>query len=263
MTPPLTQDQFIISPALGTRHSFFTRKGGVSTGPYQSMNCGFGSADSQTHVRENRARAATALGVEPTCLLTLYQVHSAKTVTVTQVWSPEHAPKADAMVTRTPGLALGILTADCAPVLFADCKNRVIGAAHAGWKGALKGVIEATVEHMLLLGGEREHITAAIGPCISQKNYEVGPEFRTRFCDTDSGFAVYFVPSDSEATDHWRFNLPSFVSHRLTACGIAHGRDHPACTYDEKDRFYSYRRSTHGGEPDYGRTLSAIVLDAS
>ncbi len=227
------------------------------------MNCGLGSADAEIHVTENRSRAATALNVPPARLVTLYQIHSAQVVTVTRPWADKQAPEADAMVTRESGLALSILTADCAPILFADTQNRVIGAAHAGWKGALSGIVEATVEHLLAMGAEHAHITAAIGPSISQENYEVGPEFRRQFCDENAAYADFFTPSPlPERADHWQFDLPGFVAHRLKSCGIMHIVDRPACTYAEEGSFFSYRRSTHRREPDYGRNLSAIVLDA-
>lgn len=248
---------------LDAPHGFFTRNGGVSEGLYHSMNCGLGSDDAETHVIENRARAAAVLRVAPENLVTLYQIHSNKAVTLTRPWAPKETPQADAMVTRQTGLALGILTADCAPVILADTKNGVIGAAHAGWKGALSGIIEVTVEAMIALGAGRSIIAAAIGPCISQRNYEVGPEFKSRFCEDNKANDNFFTPSlISERADYWHFDLPGFAAHRLRACGIRRIDDRPACTYAQNDRFFSYRRSTHRREPDYGRNLSAIVLDA-
>ena len=263
MTKPTSKILMIKSSLLDAPHGFFTRRGGVSQGLYQSMNCGFGSQDTESHVATNRNRVATALQVKPSRLLTLHQIHSSQVVTPTLPWPEPESPKADAMVTTEVGLALGILTADCAPVLFADTKNRVIGAAHAGWRGALSGIIETTIEHMLDLGSELSHISAAIGPCITQSNYEVGPEFKTQFCIENTANAEFFIPSSApDHPDHWQFDLPGFVKHRLSVCGITQIDNSCPCTYAAEDRFFSYRRSTHHGEKDYGRNLSAIVLDA-
>jgi YfiH family protein len=238
----------------GVAHGFFGRAGGVSTGKYASLNCGPGSGDDPAHVAENRTRVQRALGAA--ALNTLYQVHSLNVVTVTEGWP--RGPQADGMVTAVPGIALGILTADCAPVLFADAQARVIGAAHAGWKGALSGVLESTLTAMETLGARRERIAAAIGPCISQANYEVGPEFRTRFVESDSGDARFFLPSDR--ADHHRFDLEAYVSERLSAAGVDKIAPLSACTYARDADFFSFRRTTHRGENDYGREISAILL---
>lgn len=238
-------------------HGFFGRRGGVSTGIFASLNCGPGSGDERGAVIENRRRAVEQL--QPgTQLLTLYQVHSPKPVIVTGPWEIGAAPQADALATDRPGLALGILTADCAPVLLADAEAKVIAAAHAGWKGALSGVIEAAIAAMKSLGARRERIAAAIGPCISQANYEVGPEFESRFRDADPGHARFFEPSTKPG--HWRFDLPGFAAARLDAAGIANVETLSVCTYAREGDFFSFRRATHRGETDYGRQLSAILL---
>lgn len=252
--PPCLRDAGLAACA---RHGFFGRRGGVSGGLYTGLNCGFGSGDDAARVAANRACAAAALDVPPERLLTLYQIHSPETVTVTQPWERARAPRADAMVTREPGLALGILTADCAPVLLADAQARVIGAAHAGWKGALGGVLESALIAMERLGAVRAHIRAVIGPCISQANYEVGPEFHERFIAADVENQRFFVPSPR--ADHWMFDLSAYAAARLIAAGVeacAIG----ACTYADAAAYFSFRRATHRGEPDYGRNLSAIAL---
>ncbi|MGD0142387.1 MAG: peptidoglycan editing factor PgeF [Rhizomicrobium sp.] len=237
-------------------HGFFGRQDGVSRGIYASLNCGPGSGDERAAVIANRARVQAALGA--TSLVTLYQIHSAQAVSVAAAWDLGHAPQADAMATNIPGIALGILTADCTPVLLADSRARVIGAAHAGWKGALAGVIESTLAAMEQLGAERARISAAIGPCISQANYEVGPEFRTRFLDNDSTFDRFFAAAAK--ADHWRFDLKGFVALRLDDAGIENVASFPVCTYAHEGDFFSFRRATHRGEPDYGREISAIAL---
>lgn len=237
-------------------HGFFTREGGVSHGLYEGLNCGLGSDDDRTFVLENRRRVADTLGAET--LLTCYQVHSPSVVTVEAPWTPEAAPQADAMVTRVPGIALGILTADCAPVLFAAPNAGLIGAAHAGWKGAFGGVLEATVDCMVGLGADRADISAVVGPSISQKAYEVGPEFLARFTDADAGNKRWFIPSDR--ADHYRFDLPGYAVHRLHTTGIGQVADLGVCTYADEKRFFSFRRTTHRGESDYGRQVSAIML---
>ena len=241
------------------QHGFFGRSGGVSTGIFASLNCGPGSGDDRSHVVENRRRALAELTADPSArLLTLYQIHSAEAVAVTAPWEIGEGPKADAMATNDPGVALGILTADCAPVLLVDAEARVIGAAHAGWKGAFSGVIESVLEAMEQLGASRARIAAAVGPCISQENYEVGPEFVDRFRDSDGGNSRWFAISDRP--DHFRFDLPGYVRHRLEATGVVSAERIPACTYAEGERFFSFRRATHRGEKDYGRQLSAILL---
>lgn len=242
----------------GIEHGFFSRKNGVSTGIYEGRNCGMGSDDLRTNVIENRGRIADDLGVPRAQLVTAYQIHSADVETVTRRWEHEAAPKADAMVTNVPGIALGILTADCTPVLFADDKAQVIGAAHAGWKGAVSGVLEATLTAMEKLGASTSHISAAIGPTISQPNYEVGPEFAETFIARDKAFERFFIPS--ARNQHFQFDLPGFVEHRLQQAGLASIERLNLCTYADPARFFSYRRTTHAGEPDYGRQISAITL---
>ena len=238
-------------------HGFFGRQGGVSEGIYASLNCGPGSGDDRAKVIENRRRAMQALGADGR-LLTLYQIHSSKAVTVTQPWEIGESPQADAMVTNLPGLALGMLTADCAPVLLADTEAGVIGAAHAGWKGALDGIVESTVAAMAKLGAVRGRIAAAIGPCISQANYEVEGEFRANFTSADSANARFFAPGDREG--YFRFDLEAYVAMRLDDAGIADVEALAACTYARAGDFYSFRRATHAGEKDYGREVSAIML---
>jgi YfiH family protein len=240
------------------KHGFFTREGGVSKGIYASLNCGYGSDDDPGAVRENRARIAREMGVEAEKLLTVYQVHSPTVVRVGEGWEPKTAPQADAMVTDIPSFGLGILTADCAPVLFADEKARVVGAAHAGWKGAFGGVLEATVDAMTALGAHRSRIVAAVGPTISRDAYEVGPEFRARFLDVSHENGKWFMPSARE--HHFMFDLPGYIAARLDAAGVGAVASLGVCTYGDEKRFFSYRRTTHRGEPDYGRQLSVIAL---
>ena len=240
----------------GSRHGFFGRRGGASSGIYAGLNCGPGSSDQREAVAMNRARAAAALEVTPERLLSLHQVHSAEVV----VAGPEgwtERPRADAAVSSTPGVAIGVLTADCAPVLLWDPEAAVIGAAHAGWRGALEGVLEATLDAMAGLGARASAVRAVVGPTISQRAYEVGPEFFDRFRDEDPDYSRFFAPAEG---DRLRFDLPSFVLHRLRSAGVGEAGWVGACTYSEPDRFFSYRRSTHRGEPDYGRLLSAIRL---
>jgi YfiH family protein len=237
------------------RHGFFTRKGGASSGVFAGLNCGTGSSDQSEIVAINRARVAEAVGVETDALLTVNQVHSADVVAVTGPLGPEK-PRADAMVTKTPGLALAILTADCQPVLFADPQAGVIGGAHAGWRGALDGVLEATVEAMVGLGATRENIRAVIGPSISQRAYEVGPEFFEGFLDADMNNARFFANGTG---DRMHFDLPAFGLHRLREAGVeAQWTRH--CTYSDPERFYSFRRTTHAQEADYGRLISVIRI---
>jgi YfiH family protein len=240
--------------APGIAHGFFSRTGGVSSGIYDSLNCGPGSSDKPESVAENRRRAAAVLAPNAR-LISLSQIHSA---TVQVLSGDEMRLEGDAMVTATPGLALGILTADCAPVLLADPVAGVIGAAHAGWKGALGGVLEATLEAMEKLGAQRGHIQAAVGPCIAQNNYEVGWDFRDRFLEQGLKHRRFFVPSDKEG--HYRFDLPGYAAHRLTAAGVGSVQSLGICTYPPENGYFSFRRTTHAGEPDYGRQISAIVL---
>ncbi|MGB3809207.1 MAG: peptidoglycan editing factor PgeF [Parvibaculum sp.] len=240
------------------RHGFFTREGGVSKGIYASLNCGLGSDDDKGAVSENRARVAQGVNVAPDRLLTVHQIHSPNVIRVTELWEPSAAPQADAMVTDLPDVALAVLAADCAPVLFADNGAGVIGAAHAGWKGAFTGVLEATIDAMVKMGGARERIVAAIGPCISRDAYEVGPEFRDRFLDTDKANDKWFVASARDG--HFMFDLPAYAASRLKAAEIAAIALPGVCTYADEKRFFSYRRTTHRGEGDYGRQMSAIAL---
>ena len=251
----------IEAPALGgyanLRHAFFTRESGVSTGLYQALNGGVGSADAPQNVAENRRRMTERLGVAPDALVTLHQIHSADVVVVERPWDGER-PRADAMATRRPGLALGIATADCGPLLFADPQAGVIGAAHAGWKGALHGVVEATLAAMEGLGARREQVIAVLGPTIGRDAYEVGPEFVARFREHDPASERFFRPSRREA--HALFDLPAFIGDRARLAGVGTFVDLALCTYADERRFYSYRRSTHRGEPDYGRLIAAIAL---
>ncbi len=239
-------------------HGFFGRQGGVSKGIYASLNCGPGSKDSRDDVMENRARATAVLAPDA-ALVTLYQVHSAEAVTVTAPWPIPENPKADAMATDRPGIALGILTADCAPILLADPTARVIGAAHAGWNGALAGVVESVLAAMARLGAAPKRIRAAIGPCISQKAYEVGPEFQLLFVSADADNARFFARSPRAG--HWQFDLRAYVAQRLKAADVESVELLDACTYAREDEFFSYRRTTHRKEPDYGRELSAVMLE--
>ena len=240
------------------RHAFFTRQGGASGGIYESLNGGVGSADDPAAVAENRARMAGALGVAPERLLSLYQIHSADVVLADAPWAPADRPKADAIVTRTPGLALAVASADCGPVLFADPEAGIVGAAHSGWKGAFTGVLGATVARMEELGAERGRIVAVLGPTIGPDAYEVGPEFVARFVEADVGHGRFFRPSGREG--HSVFDLPAFILLRLQEAGVGTAASLGLCTYSDERRFYSYRRATHRDEPDYGRLLSAIVI---
>lgn len=237
------------------RHGFFTRRGGASSGVFAGLNCGPGSSDQSEIVRINRGRVADALNVPPDHLLTVHQVHSAGVAHVTGPLTEK--PRADAMVTATPGLALAVLTADCQPVLFADTKAGVVGAAHAGWRGALDGVLEATLDAMETLGAARGDITAVIGPTISQSAYEVGPEFLDDFIADDPANSRFFGNGDG---DRYLFDLPAFGLHRLRQAGVGHAEWTRHCTYSDPARFFSYRRATHAGEADYGRMISTIRL---
>jgi YfiH family protein len=243
--------------APGFAHGFFGRQGGVSTGLYESLNCGPGSKDAPQAVAENRRLVSAALAPQA-ALISLSQIHSPIVHTFTE--APPQRPEGDAMVTAIPGLALGILTADCAPVLLADHKAKVIGAAHAGWKGALGGVLEATLEAMENLGASRARIAAAIGPCISQANYEVNWEFRDRFLELGLKQRRFFASSSREG--HYRFDLPAYAAHRLETAGLKSVETLGICTYPLENGFFSFRRTTHAGESDYGRQVSAIVLTA-
>ncbi len=239
------------------KYKFFTREGGVSEGLYASLNCGPGSKDNPYHVAENRRRTAQAFGVEVEQLFTLHQIHSAEVVNITESRAPATKPQADAMVTNKRGVMLGILTADCTPVLFHDAQARVIGAAHAGWKGAMGGVIENTLRTMQSLGATAQNIRAMIGPCIQQKSYEVGAEFYERFAPEMQ--QKYFISSTSE--EHFMFDLPAYVRGRLIAAGITQIENQGLDTLSNEKEYFSYRRTTLRKEPDYGRQLSAIVLE--
>ncbi len=241
----------------GIRHAFFTREGGASGGIYASLNGGLGSNDDPAAIAENRARMARHLKVEPTHLVSLYQVHSPDVEVVTGPWAGDR-PKADAMVTVSHDVALGVSTADCGPILFADGEARVIGAAHAGWKGAFSGIVGATVTAMEKLGARRERILAVLGPTISAKAYEVGPEFIERFKAENRTYARFFTPSERPA--HAMFDLPAFIALKAQEAGIGRFVDLGLCTYGDEQRFFSYRRTTHRSEPDYGRLISAIAL---
>jgi polyphenol oxidase len=243
----------------GVQHFFFTRRGGVSAGLYSSLNCGYGSGDDAGNVRENRNRAAAAFELGEADLLTLHQIHSTEVLTVAgRRWTSPGAPKADALVTDRPGVVLGVLAADCAPVLLADPAARVIGAAHAGWKGALNGVVEATIAAMEKLGARRERLRAAIGPCIGRDSYEVGPEFPAPFQAQDEAHAAFFQPAPRPG--HFLFDLAGYLKHRMALAGVAAAATgHDTLTAHED--FFSYRRNTLKGVRDYGRGLSAIALE--
>lgn len=255
MTVTLTLD-IVTSPLLdGVAHGFFGRRGGASSGIFEGLNCGGGSSDQAEIVAMNRERVADAMGVSIDRLVSVHQIHSATAVTLGD--TPTDRPRADAIVTNTPGLALAILTADCQPVLFADRAAGVIGAAHAGWRGALDGVLEATIDQMCAAGATRDRINAVIGPTISQRAYEVGQEFLERFLDEDPDSARYFINGEN---GRYLFDLPGYGLMRLRGAGIASAEWTRHCTYGDEARFYSYRRATHRGEADYGRLISVIRL---
>ncbi len=245
-----------LSAINAVRHGFFSREGGVSEGIYGSLNTGYGSDDDAGNVKENRRRIAAHLGVADDRLLTIHQWHSADAVVADKPWNVRKPPQGDAVVTDRPGIAVAVNTADCTPVLFSSGNGRVVGAAHAGWKGAIGGVLDATVSRMKELGAKDVH--AVIGPTISQLNYEVGPEYRTRFVERDEGFDRFFIPS--EKPEHFMFDLPGFVRARLDSLELASIEDTALCTYADEQRFFSYRRTVHRKETDYGRQLSAICI---
>ena len=248
--------EILTHDALGpVRHGFFTRRGGASSGIFSGLNCALGSSDQKEAVMVNRTRVADAFGLPVEALIGVHQVHSADAVAVTGPLATP--PRADAMVTATPGLALTVLTADCQPVLFSDAGAGVIGAAHAGWRGALSGVLEATLDAMEALGARRGHTTAVIGPTISQRAYEVGPEFYETFLAEDRAYSRFFAGGDG---DRLLFDLPAFGLFRLRTAGIGRAEWSRHCTYADPDRFFSYRRSVHAHEADYGRLISAIRL---
>jgi polyphenol oxidase len=242
----------------GLAHGFFTRLGGVSDGVYASLNGGSGSNDAPQTVAENRARMAAALGVAPERLAVPYQVHSPEALTISEPWAPGARPRCDGLATATPGLALGVTGADCGMILFADERARVIGAAHAGWRGALAGVIEATVVAMERLGAKGRDIVAALGPCIAQASYEVGPEFVAAFAKAGEDTERLFAPSRNPGRS--MFDLNGYIAERAARAGVGRFEDLRLDTYADEARFFSYRRTTHRKEPDYGRLVSAIVL---
>lgn len=243
----------------GVAHGFFTRLGGVSEGLYASLNGGLGSRDAPEAVTENRARIAAALGAAPERLAVPFQIHSSDAVAITEPWPPNARPRCDALVTATRGLALGVTGADCGMILFADERARVIGAAHAGWKGALNGVVEATVTAMEELGAKRGHIVAALGPCIGPRSYEVGPEFVAAFEGAGDDTSGYFAPSSRAGRS--MFNLNAYIAERAARAGVGRFEDLGLDTYADERRFFSYRRAMHRKEPDYGRLLSVIVMN--
>ncbi len=240
------------------QHGFFTRQGGYSSGVYDSLNCGLGSDDDQETVFKNKAACATALGVGADRLLTVHQEHTADVITVSKAWTHGNAPVADGLVTKVPGIAIAVLAADCTPVLFAAPEAGIIGAAHAGWKGAISGIVENTVDAMTQLGAKRDQIIAAVGPCIGPNSYEVGPEFHDRFLSDNAHNALYFQPS--EKTGHVYFDIGGFVLDKVRASGVNTAERLKADTYSQTDKFFSYRRSCHRDETDYGRQLSGIAL---
>lgn len=254
--PEPIESPFLADSAGPIRHGFFTRAGGVSEGIYKGLNVGLGSNDDQSRVMENRARVARWFSAPAAKLATVNQVHSADAITVGRDYDGAR-PSADALVTNEPGVVLGVLAADCGPVLFTDSEAGVIGAAHAGWKGALNGVLENTIDAMVALGARRNAIRATLGPSISVKNYEVGPEFVERFRAYDPSYDRFFTPSARPG--HMMFDLPALTVARLEEAGVQAG-SLGLCTYADADRFYSYRRMTHAGEPDYGRQISAIAI---
>lgn len=242
----------------GIRHAFFTREGGVSEGIYAGLNGGLGSNDDPEAVRENRRRMIATLGLEPGRLAVPWQVHSAEAVTATGPWERMESPHVDGVATATVGLAAAVTIADCCPILFADPKARVVAAAHAGWKGAIGGVLDATIARMEELGANRADITAALGPCIRQQSYEVGPEFAGRFTAEDPDNARFFAQGDKPG--HSWFDLAGYVVSRLNAAKLGQVDDVALDTYSDEQRFFSFRRTTHRGEPDYGRLIAAITL---
>ena len=253
---PITAENLDSTAAAGIRHGFFTRDGGISEGIYRGLNVGLGSNDDPEKVRENRRRVGAWFGLPLERLATAHQVHSPDVVVVKSEYDGSR-PQADAQVTASPGILLGVLTADCGPILFADPENRVIGAAHAGWKGALGGVLENTVDAMIALGAKRDKIRATLGPSISQASYEVGPEFVDRFLAANRDFQAFFTPSKKPG--HAMFDLPGLTVRRLSEAGVT-ADSIGLCTYAAPETFFSYRRTTHAGEPDYGRQISAIAI---
>lgn len=239
-------------------HGFFTRSGGASGGLYGSLNCAWSSQDNPDHVKLNREKVAETIGVGADQVITLKQVHSNKVVTVTKAWTREQAPSADALVTDQKGIGIAVLTADCAPVLFAAKKSRIVGAAHAGWKGALSGVMEETINAMVTLGARKDEISAAIGPCIGPQSYEVSEGFEIPFLEQDAGNSQFFLAADKAG--HLIFDLPGYIVHRLKVAGIADVHDTKQDTLTNENAYFSYRRSCIRKEPDYGRQMSVIAI---
>ena len=250
--------EFLRTDPIGFPHGFFTRRGGVSAGPFASLNCSLSSADTRQSVLENRARAARALGAEADCLLGVTQVHGHDVAVVTEAWAAGAGPRADAMVTDRTGLALGIVTADCAPGLFADRAAGVVGAAHAGWRGAVSGVIEATVDAMIRLGARADAIAAAVGPCIGQASYEVGPDLRDAVLEQSAADTVFFVPG--RQANRWQFDLPGYCAARLRAAGVGAVANLGVDTLADDERFFSHRRRTLAGGGPIGHQISVIAL---
>ena len=252
----------IIAPELDLyaklKHGFFTRHGGVSTGVYKGLNCSYGSGDDNVNIDQNRSIAMAKLGTNRQHLNTIHQIHSANVVVAQAPWSLDSRPKADAIVTNRLDLAIGVMTADCTPVLFADPIEGVIGVAHAGWKGAFSGVLSETVAKMEQLGADRSQIIAAVGPCIHQDSYEVGPEFINQFLNENPKNSMFFIPSSLD--NHHLFDLPRFVLSKLNVLGLSVVQSVSEDTYTDETKFYSYRRATHAKEADYGRCISAIIL---
>jgi YfiH family protein len=249
-----------LNEVLRIRHGFFTREGGVSEGIYASLNCGLGSADDPERVTANRNRALSQLDIDPQFLVTVKQEHSSRVVTLDETWTPgTPRESADAMVTNRNGIALGILTADCAPVMLTDSRANVIAAAHAGWRGALSGILDNTVAAMVKLGAKPSRIVAAVGPCIAHRSYEVGPEFPAAFLADDPDNHFFFAPANREG--HFYFDLPGYIARRLAKLSVIDVACTPCDTFREENRFFSYRRSVLKGEKDYGRSLSVIVLE--
>ncbi len=253
---PIISEELSALASKGIAHGFYTRQGGVSSGLYDSLNAGQGSKDEPALVLENRARIASHLGVAPTHMAGCYQIHSAKVIQITEP-QEQPRPEADGLVSNVPGMGLAILTADCGPILFADPDQRVVGACHAGWQGALTGIAENTIDAMVELGANRQNIIAVLGPSISQKNYEVGAEFKERFRSHDEAYKRFFTKALKP--NHYQFDLHRFILSRLSSAGVQAFRT-GQCTYADEQRFFSYRRTTHRKEPDYGRQMSAIGL---
>ena len=254
----MTEAEFVAAPAIAARHGFFTRRGGVSQGPYASLNCAYAGQDSREAIMENRARAARALGAEPAHLVGLTQVHGIDVATVEQPWLPGQGPRADAAVTNRPGIAIGIVTADCAPVLFADTTAGVVGGAHAGWRGAVAGVLESTLAAMEALGARRERIAAAVGPCIGQDSYEVAADLRDAVLAHNPADAAFFATG--HRPERWQFDLAGYCAHRLRAAGTGTVAALGLDTLALEDRFFSHRRRTLAGGGAIGHQMSVVVL---